>query len=110
MTIAIEGATTRGLAAVAVSGEVDITTAPDLRAWLTKVLDDGAADVVVDLSGVAFMDSSGLSVLVGAHRRLARIGGRLGVVGVSPMMSRLLTVTGLARIFDLRDVTDLELR
>jgi anti-sigma B factor antagonist len=110
MTIGIEGATTAGLAAVAVSGEVDITTAPDLRAWLTRALDDGAAKVVLDLSGVEFMDSSGLSVLVGAHRRLARLGGRLGIVGVSPIVARLLSVTGLHRIFDVRDVTDLELR
>jgi anti-sigma B factor antagonist len=103
VTIVIEGASHGGLAAVAVRGELDIRSAPDLRAWLGRVLDDGAAQVVVDLSGVEFMDSSGLGVLVGAHKRLVRLGGRLSVVGVSSAVARLLSVTGLARVFDARD-------
>ncbi|MCU1487452.1 MAG: Anti-sigma factor antagonist RsbV [Actinomycetia bacterium] len=105
MSIAIEGAVTGGLAAVAVRGELDIRSAPDLRAWLAKALDDGVARIVIDLAGVEFMDSSGLGVLVGAHKRLARVGGRLSVVGVSTAVARLLSVTGLARVFDVRDAT-----
>ena len=100
MTIAIEGAATGGLVAVAVTGELDIRSAPDLRTWLTSALDDGATHVVLDLAGVHFMDSSGLGVLVGAHKRLARIGGRLTVVGVGDAVGRLLDVTGLTRVFE----------
>ena len=103
--IAIEGAVHGGLAAVALRGELDIRSAPDLRAWITKALDDGVTQVVLDVSGVAFMDSSGLGVLVGAHKRLARVGGRLSVVGVSGPVGRLLTATGLIRIFEVRDAT-----
>jgi anti-sigma B factor antagonist len=105
VTITIEGAVSGGLAAVAVRGELDIRSAPDLRAWLAKALDDGAVQLVIDLDAVAFMDSSGLGVLVGAHKRLVRIGGRLHVVGVSPAVARLLSITGLARVFDVRDAT-----
>jgi anti-sigma B factor antagonist len=105
VTITIEGATSGGLAAVAVHGELDIRSAPDLRAWLAKVLDDGAVQLVLDLAGIQFIDSIGLGVLVGAHKRLARDGGRLAIVGVSPSVARLLSVTGLARIFDVRDAT-----
>ena len=105
VTIAIEVAATGGLAALSVRGELDIRSAPDLRSWLTRVLDDGAGQVVIDLSGVEFMDSSGLGVLVGAHRRLARIGGRLTIVGVGDVVGRLLHVTGLTRVFDVRDQT-----
>ena len=103
MTIAIEGATHEGLAAVAVRGELDIRSSPDLRAWLSRVLEQGASQLAVDLSGVSFMDSSGLGVLVGAHKRLARGGSRLQVIGASPAVVRLLTVTGLIRVFDMRD-------
>jgi anti-sigma B factor antagonist len=60
---------------------------------------------VLDLEGVEFIDSIGLGVLVGAHKRLARSGGRLAIVGVSPSVARLLGVTGLVRIFDVRDAT-----
>jgi anti-sigma B factor antagonist len=109
VSIAIEGAVSGGLAAVAVRGELDIRSAPDLRTWLAKVLDDGAVQLVLDLSEVGFMDSSGLGVLVGAHKRLARLGGRLSVVGVSPIVARLLTVTGLSRVFDTRDATGVAL-
>lgn len=105
MRIAIEGASHGALAAVAVRGEIDIRSAPDLRAWLGRAVDEGATQLVLDLSGVEFMDSSGLGVLVGVHKRLARIGGRLRVVGVSAPVARLLAVTGLTRVFDVRDST-----
>jgi anti-anti-sigma factor len=49
------------------------------------------------------MDSSGLGVLVGAHKRLVRLGGRLRVVGASTAVTRLLTITGLDRVFDIID-------
>ena len=103
MTIALEVATSGGLAAVAVRGELDIRSAPELRAALTGVLDAGATKLVLDLAGVAFMDSSGLGVLVTAHRRLDALGSRLQVVGVQGPVGRLLTVTGLTRVFDVRD-------
>jgi anti-sigma B factor antagonist len=102
VTIVIEGAAHGGLAAVAVRGELDIRSAPDLRSWLTQALDEGASKVVIDLSGVDFMDSSGLGVLVGAHKRLVRIGGRLQVVGASRPVARLFAVTGLVRVFDVQ--------
>jgi anti-sigma B factor antagonist len=105
VTIVIEGAANGGLAAVAVQGELDIRSAPELRAWLTRALDDGAVNLAVDLSGIDFMDSSGLGVLVGAHKRLARLGGRLRVVGASAAVSRLFTLTGLGRVFDVDDAT-----
>lgn len=103
MTIALEVATSGGLAAVAVRGELDIHSSPELRAVLVGVLDGGATTLVLDLSGVAFMDSSGLSVLVVAHKRLGAFGGRLQLVGVNGVVARLLSVTGLTRVFDVRD-------
>src|SRR3954471_894740 len=57
VSIAIEGAVSGGLAAVGVRGELDIRSAPDLRAWLAKALDDGAVQLVIDLAEVDFMDS-----------------------------------------------------
>ena len=105
MSIEVEVAVHDGLAAVAPRGEIDITTAPELRAAIGATLDDGATAVVLDLEAVTFMDSSGLSVLVGAHRRLARRGGRLEVVGAGAAIAQTLRLTGLAGVFDVRDVT-----
>jgi anti-sigma B factor antagonist len=103
VTIDLEVATSGGLAAVAVRGELDIHSAPELRAALVGVLDGGATKLVIDLGGVAFMDSSGLGVLVGAHRRLDHLGSKLQLVGVQDPVARLLSVTGLTRVFDVRD-------
>jgi anti-sigma B factor antagonist len=102
VSMPVEVAVAEGLAAVAPRGEVDIHTAPELRSALTGVLDDGAFHVVVDLGQVTFMDSSGLSVLVGAHRRLARDGGRLELVGTLPAVERVLRLTGLVDVLDVR--------
>ena len=51
---------------VALRGELDIAHAPDLEAAIEKLCDEGAREIVVDLSGVAFIDSSGLRALLGA--------------------------------------------
>src|SRR5947208_12473988 len=63
-----------------VGGEVDVYTAPRLRERLIELVDGGAKHVVVDLSRVEFLDSTGLGVLVGALKRLRAVDGSLGLV------------------------------
>jgi anti-sigma B factor antagonist len=88
-----------GVPVVTVAGEIDISTAPDLRRRLAVLLDTAAGRVVVDLQGVDFLDSTALSVLIGAHRRLQRQGGGLDLVCTRPAVLRVLHVTGLGRFF-----------
>ena len=66
-------------ALIAVAGELDMLTVPELRAQLTEVIDSGAERVVLDLTDVSFIDSVSLAAIVTARRRLGD-GGRLGVV------------------------------
>src|SRR3954454_5438632 len=65
---------------VAVSGEVDLFTAPEFKQRVSAAIDGGAERVVVDLSATVFIDSSSLGVLIGAHGRLKGRGGALVVV------------------------------
>ncbi len=65
---------------VGASGELDATTAPQLGLLLLDLLEDGQRNVVVDLSAVTFLDSTGLGVLVGGTRRLTDAGGTLSLV------------------------------
>lgn len=87
---------------VEVSGEVDLHTAPSLRAALDGVLAEASAgdDVLVDLSAVGFMDSTGLGELVGAHKALARRDGRLHVVVGNDRVARLLSLTALDDVLE----------
>src|SRR4051794_24755396 len=64
---------------VGVRGDLDLATAPRLKAVLADLIADGAVDVVVDLCGVAALDSTGLAVLATAQRRLSQAGGELSV-------------------------------
>ncbi|MFC9583602.1 STAS domain-containing protein [Streptomyces yangpuensis] len=82
---------------VAVSGEIDILSAPQLQVTLDEALSDGARVVEVDFSGVEFCDCYGLGVLLKARRRAAEQGTLLRLVSVtSPLVRRLLRRTGTA--------------
>ncbi len=78
-----------------VAGEIDLATAPHLRQTLVAEIRDDQPRVVVDLSGVDFVDSTGLGVLLGGLVRARRLGGDLRVTGLSRR---------LAEVFDLVDL------
>jgi anti-anti-sigma factor len=80
------------------AGDLDVRTAPDVRLALHEAVDRGEGDLVVDLGGVGAVDTTGLGVLVGAHRRAGRRGRRLVLRAVPPRLARLLQVTRLYRI------------
>jgi anti-sigma B factor antagonist len=91
---------------LAVTGEIDAYTSPRLREELRHDIDGGARRIVVDLRGVEFMDSTGLGVLVSALKRVKEGGGgevnddgRLSLVCTSPQILRVLSVTGLDKVF-----------
>jgi anti-sigma B factor antagonist len=93
-----------GTVLLEVDGEVDTLTAPRLEAGLDAALEagnGGRTAVVVDLSGVTFLASSGLAVLIGGARRAAATGGRLHLVAASRAVTRPLQVTGADALFDM---------
>lgn len=80
-------------------GSLDIATAPSVRAALVEAAGAGKHDLVVDLTRVEFLDSTGLGALIGAHRRAIENGGAVRLaVGDGPI-ARLLNITGLMRVF-----------
>ena len=95
-----------GIVVVVVHGEVDIRTAPELRECLAHVLDGDVKRVVLDLADVEFLDSTALSVMVGAHKRLAKTGEPLSVIASTEPVQRVLSVTGLARVFTVHESRD----
>jgi anti-anti-sigma factor len=85
-----------GRAHLTLRGELDLATAPELEQLVNERLDAGQ-DVVVDLRGLEFMDSSGIRVLVAAHARAARNGTRLYVVrpATGTAVAKIVEVSGL---------------
>ena len=86
-------------ALVCVRGAVDLFGAPTLKRVLLTAIDNGARELVLDLSDTAFVDSTGLGALLTAHRRLSGRDGRLVIVGAQANVLRVLEVTGLDSIF-----------
>lgn len=84
-----------GLARVKVSGEVDIAVAPALATALSTAAHD-AEQVIVDLSGVTFIDSTGLHVILTAQDELRQSGGRLVLIRGPSQVQRLFEITGVA--------------
>lgn len=106
MDIGIETAQRDGATVVAVSGEVDLQSAPRLAAALDDARAAGASSIVVDLSQVEFLDSSGLGVLASAHRDVAAAGGSLRLVRPRPAIDKVLTLTRLSDVIDAFDSVD----
>jgi anti-sigma B factor antagonist len=94
-----------GIPVVGVSGEVDVYAAPELRERLTEVLADGRS-VVVDLTEVGFLDSTGLGALVSARASATERGGSLPLVCTHERILKLFTITGLDGVFEIHGTVD----
>lgn len=91
------------VASVAVGGELDAATAPVLDEAIRKLdRDDLVREVTVDLGDVGFIDSSGLSVLVAAHKRLRARGVSLVIDNATPGARRLFAIAGLDTVLTIR--------
>ncbi|MCW2997077.1 MAG: hypothetical protein JWN65_626 [Solirubrobacterales bacterium] len=95
-----------GAHVVAVSGEVDIFTAPDLKRTIALAIEDGAHRLVVDLTQTRFLDSTALGVLIGAVKRLRPLDGRMAIVNTEPSTAKTFQITGLDRIFTIVPTRD----
>jgi anti-anti-sigma factor len=97
LTITVHGSSVR------LAGAVDMETSPALRAELIELINAAGqgAELSVDLGEVSFVDSSGLSALVVAHRLAAAKDARLLLTGLPQHIARLLSITGLDELLDL---------
>jgi len=91
---------------VQVTGEIDVYTAPLLREELASLIDAGNLELVVDLTGVGFMDSTGLGVLVGALKKVRTAGGDLQLVISSEKVLKVFRITALTQVFTIHETLD----
>lgn len=88
---------------VCVSGEIHLTTAPRFWDRLNSIIESGKTRLVLDLSAVEFIDSTGLSVLLNGLRLVNQRGGRMALVCTNPTVLRLFQITSLDSTFDIFD-------
>jgi anti-anti-sigma factor len=89
-------------AVLSVAGEIDMNTAERLYEQAVALLDDGTRNLVLDLGGVTFCDSLGVSALVRIYRRAAATNCRLRVVNLRGYIAHVLQISGLDQMFEVQ--------
>ena len=90
-----------GRTVVEVSGEIDVYTAPKLRESLLNLVDSGNYQLIIDMEGVEFLDSTGLGVLVGGLKRVRAHDGAIDLVCTQGRILRIFRITGLSNVFSI---------
>jgi anti-sigma B factor antagonist len=98
--------TVGGYAVLSLRGEADISSADVLRDELSGLVDSQVSAVVVDLTGVTFLDSTGLGVLVGARNAAVEAGRALPIACDDGRILKLFRITGLDNVFDIHPSVD----
>jgi anti-sigma B factor antagonist len=87
-----------GVPVIQASGELDLATVPELRAVVNRITDRSPRVLVFDFTGIRYMDSSGLGILVSAKRRLGAYAGEVIVVTAASCVLKALSLSGLDQI------------
>jgi anti-sigma B factor antagonist len=87
-----------GWTVVSVTGEIDVYSAATLREPLNALIDIAGNSVLLDLQAVDFMDSMGLRVIVGAHKRAEATRSQFALLSTRPQIRNLLHITGLDEV------------
>jgi anti-sigma B factor antagonist len=90
-----------GVTVVELEGDVDVGAAPELRDLLAGLVGTPDARVLLDLSAVAFIDSSGVGILVTAHRKAAEAGAAFGLASPSGTVARVFELTRTNRLLEI---------
>ena len=84
---------------VKLKGEVDIYTVATLKNAVQLLLDEGHYDLIMDLTDVIYIDSTGLGTLVGIYRRCREKNGKIYLICPSPQVQKVFKTTGLSQLF-----------
>ena len=98
-SLRIEVANTTSPTTVMLTGEIDVATAPRVRDALIAVSNGGETKVIVDMTNVTFMDSTGLAALVGPLKRFRSMNGQIVLRSPARSVRKVLEISGLTRVF-----------
>ncbi len=88
------------------AGEVDLNTAQSMREAALDAMRRHGTNLRIDLSGVTFLDSTGLEVMLATRRRASLEGGQLHLIDPTQAVMRVLEVTGIDHLFEIAETSD----
>lgn len=97
--LSIETRMVNGFAVLDLNGEVDSYNAPKLRERMIGLIDEGNPQLVVNLGGVDYIDSTGLGTLVGGLKRASEKGGAIRIICPNEQIHKVFSITGLVKVF-----------
>ena len=83
------------------AGEIDFSVTPKARQRLIALIEAGAPEIVLDLSGLSYIDSSGLALFIEARKILAESGRTIRIAAISPQVRKLFNLTQIGELFGL---------
>ena len=90
-----------GLTVCSVDGEIDINTSPGIKKSFDKILAAKTPKIIINLSGVTYVDSSGLASLVEILKNMRAYGGKLKLTNLSAKVKSLFEITKLEKLFEI---------
>ena len=93
-----------------IEGEIDVYTSPKVKEALNDLIQKGNNNIIVNLEGVSYIDSTGLGVLIGALKRVKENNGDIKLVCTNLQIKKIFDITGLVKIFELYDSEELALK
>lgn len=99
----IDASKEKSVVVVVVEGDLDASSAPDLRAKFEELIGQEENQYVIDLAGVPFMDSSGIAALVNLFKRVRIGAGDVKLCGFQEQVRKIFELTRLNRVFDIFD-------
>jgi anti-sigma B factor antagonist len=99
--MAVKAESKNGLMVCHIDGEIDINTAPDIKRSFDKLLVKKEPKIVINLTKVTYVDSSGLATLVEILKNMRSYGGKMKLANMSPKIKSLFEITKLEKLFDI---------
>lgn len=97
----LETVITQGILRIKAAGELDMAVANSFRQQVEDMMNQAMAnDIILNLQDVAFIDSSGLGVILGRYKRVSAMGGKMAIVAPQPQVRRILELSGIMKIIE----------
>lgn len=84
-------------------GEVDIYTSPELKNQIFALIEERSSDIIIDGESLEYIDSTGLGVLMSIYKKMQENSLNLKIINLRPNIYKLFDITGLNKVFNIRE-------